>query len=277
MLFNYVGIFKKSLKLNGVFNIILSIIYSLIGYNIVYSSNIMWLDSVIWLPIVLYGVDRIIICNKNFIFTFFLFITIISNFYTGYMVGIFTVLYFIFRLISRYKSYGIKVFLKENKKCIIMFIISCLISILLASVILLPTAINLMESKLSVSANNFSMNTFGNILDLFSKFPIGSFNQGEMPYGPPNIFVSMFVLILVICYFKNNKIRLLEKISIMILLTVIIVSFNIIGINNIWHMLQSPVYFPYRYSFIFSFILIYMAARTLKYFDKVKISDYYIQ
>ena len=55
--------FSKTFNNKTKTSIIFSIVYALTAYNIVYSQNIMWLDGVIWLPIIFLGIDRLI--NKK--------------------------------------------------------------------------------------------------------------------------------------------------------------------------------------------------------------------
>ena len=104
---------KKTTKLNKTYTIILSIMYALMSYNIVYSQNIMWLDGTIYLPLVVLGIDKIIKKQSSLLYILSLLLCVISNFYIGYMVGIFSVIYTIFRFILI--SNSIKSFWKENK------------------------------------------------------------------------------------------------------------------------------------------------------------------
>ena len=98
---------NKTTKNNKYNIIIFSIMYALMSYNLVYSQNIMWLDSCIWLPIVILGLNNILNNKSYFLYIFSLVICIISNFYTGYMVGLFTVMWMIANLIIKYRNYSL--------------------------------------------------------------------------------------------------------------------------------------------------------------------------
>lgn len=41
------------------------------------------------------------------------------------------------------------------------------------------------------------------------------------------------------------------------LLTILLASFYLKGLNMIWHGFNEPTWFPFRFSFLFSFLLIY--------------------
>ena len=43
-----------------IWNLLLSVSYGLMGYNLCQASNIMWLDGVIWLPILMLGIWKLL-------------------------------------------------------------------------------------------------------------------------------------------------------------------------------------------------------------------------
>lgn len=101
---------KYKFKISNCMILIFSICYALMNYIINYYFNIMWLDSIYLLPLVIMGIDKLMKENKKGLYCISLFMTIISNFYTGYMVCIFSTLYFfiICLLIFKKKNIVIK-------------------------------------------------------------------------------------------------------------------------------------------------------------------------
>ncbi|MGG7099062.1 YfhO family protein [Clostridium sardiniense] len=89
---------KKSFKDFGYFSIIFSSAYALMAYNTMYQSNIMWLDGVILLPLVLLGINNIINKKRILLYIFTLALSIITNFYIGFIICIFSVIYFIYNI-----------------------------------------------------------------------------------------------------------------------------------------------------------------------------------
>ena len=97
-------------------------------------SNIMWLDGVVLLPLVILGVDKLINENKCKLYVISLFIAIVSNYYIGYMICIFSGLYFIYKLILNNKVKLIKLG---------SFIGASILSVALSAFILIPTVLSL--------------------------------------------------------------------------------------------------------------------------------------
>lgn len=261
---------SKTTKLNKSSIIILSIMYSLMSYNIVYSQNIMWLDGAIYLPLVILGIENIIKKQKYLTYVISLFLVIVSNFYVGYMVGIFSVIYTILRIIIETKKNNLKAIWKENKETIKVYVKSTIIALLLSMIILLPVLFNLLNSKAEIGESKFSIDAYYTPLEAVSKIIIGSFNNNELAFGAPNIYCGSLCLLMAILYFVNTKIENKEKIVYLFLVIGIILCFIIVPLNLIFHMLQSPVWFPFRYSFIFSFLLIILAAKNMEQIEGIK-------
>lgn len=64
------------------------------SYVIVYALNIMWLDGVIFLPLILLGLHRLQDKGSMLLLTIAYTLLFIAQFYIAYMVGIFSLLYF---------------------------------------------------------------------------------------------------------------------------------------------------------------------------------------
>ena len=87
---------KHSVNKNKLSIVTFSILYAMSAYCVVHQNNTMWMDAVMWLPLVTYGLEQLIKFGKYKMFVIFLSLTLASNFYIGYMVCIFVLLYFFF-------------------------------------------------------------------------------------------------------------------------------------------------------------------------------------
>ena len=235
--------------------IIFSISYALMAYNVCYFFNYMYFDTVVLFPIVVLGLDKLIYERKNRLYIISLTLSIISNFYIGYMVCIFSLLYFIYNI----------VIYKLDKNIIKDFIISSLLSGFMCMIIIIPEASELLKGKALLYTSNkteyFKFNM--NFLNIFYKFLPGSTSNYDLKYGMVNIYVSLFVIILVIKYFFNKKISKKERITtlIFILFFLFSISFNLLDFA--WQLFQKPIWYPNRYIFTFSFFLITIAMKEI--------------
>lgn len=245
--------FRKTFKRENT-SLAFSITYALMAYNIVYSQNIMWLDGVIMLPLIFIGIDKLIE-KKPKMFYITLTLSIIFNYYIGYMTCIASLIYY------TYQSY-----LKENKikkEEIIYCIKYILISVLTAGVILIPSIFSLMQGKASGILGDFVPNQRFALLDLITRFYIGTFKNSDILGTLPNVYISVMMTFLVIYYFFNKSINKKEKKASLILIGAFTLGFVFSPINTIWHTFKNPVGFPFRYSFMFDFVLLIIAYKSL--------------
>lgn len=88
---------KKGIQFSS---LLFSTAYALSGFAIVFGWCVMWLDAVYMLPLIALGLDRIADGKRPFLYLISLGTAIIFNYYTGYMLCIFSVLYYIYLRIS---------------------------------------------------------------------------------------------------------------------------------------------------------------------------------
>ncbi len=244
-------------------NILFSITYGLTTYYLLYYLNYMWFDSIILLPIVTLGIEKLFKENKYLTYLISLSIAIISNFYIGYMICIFSVTYFIYKLIND----------KCNKKIIITYILSSLAAGLISSFVLIPAILELLNGKSTLFTNyiddyfKFDLDA----LNVFYKLTIGSFLNGDLEYGTPNIYVTIFIYLNAFLYFLNNKIKLKEKITNLIILLFFLLSMSFNLLDYFWQMMQMPIWYPVRYAFIFDFFLILLAFKNYQNYEKLSL------
>lgn len=232
--------------------------YAFISYNMVYSLCLMWLDGVILLPVVLLGVEKLLDGRKGLHYMLGLAALFICNYYTGYMVGIFTAMYFVMRILSEVKK-------EKIRECLIKtgrFTITTLLAFGLSAPLILPVVKDLMQGKLASAAYCPDTKTNFVLADLIGKFHNGVYDSITNS-GLPAVYCGYLVILLAVGYFFMKKIRIREKVGAAVIFLVMILSFYFTDIDIAWHGFQYPTWFPYRYAFVFSFLLVYMAVRTV--------------
>lgn len=265
------SILLQSLKYKKTTTFLFSTAYALCAYNILYYSNYMWIDSLYLFPLVILGLNKLIYENKKTMYLILLTITIISNFYIGYMICIFLLIYFIYKYLLLNKKDRRKGLMKD-------FIIISLLSGLISSFALIPVIIELFMGKNELYMNGFSkyFKFDKDILTVFHKLSLNSTTTKDLAYGTPNIYSSILCLICVIFSYFNKTFTKKEKIlnSIILLYFALSLSFNLMDYS--WQLFQRPIWYPVRYSFIISFFLLLIASKSFNNRDKIKIKNLYI-
>jgi len=258
---------KKAFNKNSALTTIFGIGYAFSNYFVAYYWNIMWLDSLIFLPLVILGIKNLIDEGKINLYVISLFLSLIANYFVTYMICIFSCIFFIIYILFKGKI-TIKEFLKKS----FLFAFASLLAGGLAGFMILPFAKTL--STISATGDAFTFNkVFSfNLLDFianhFSMVKTVVFSSQE--YFLPNVSSGVTVFALVIIFFFNGKIKLKHKIMGAILLLILITSFFIVPIDFIWHAFHTPNDLPFRYAFIYAFVLNTIAFYSLSKIDSLK-------
>ncbi|MCA9766293.1 MAG: YfhO family protein, partial [Carnobacterium sp.] len=106
--------------------------------------------------------------------------------------------------------------------------------------------------------------------EMLSKLMIGAFNFEQMPSGYPNIFIGSLALLSFCFYFFNRSFPLRERLFGLVLTLFFIVSMNLKAFNIVWHALQYPIWYPYRFSFVVCFFMILNGFRSFMKMDGLR-------
>ena len=249
----------KQTKLSDFNKLLFSISYALMMYNITYYFCIMWLDIVILAPLVVLGLDRILENKKSKLYIFFLFLSIVANYYMAYMLCIFCVIYFIYKLLTMYNFKSDK---KIVKKILMKFIIHSLLAGLLASIMILPTLNELTNVyRETYLSNNNSL--LMNLQLLLRGIGLFNYNYGHRYYCC-YFFSGFFVFSLFLNYliFVKDK----DKKYIISVLLVFIISILIPQLNYVWHCFTEPMLFQNRFCYLIPLFLIITLSQKMDKF-----------
>lgn len=259
---------KRSKNAKASSQIIFSVSYALMTYIVVELMNPMWIDGMIWLPMIILGIERLVDEGKMLPLILPMSIMFVSHFYIGYMLAFFSIIYFIYYIFSRPGHIVAPRFITRGLK----FAAGGIISALSSSIVLIPMYCSLSLGKLEFSDPNFSPETQFNFYEFLSKLFANSYDTVR-PEGLPMIACGTMTLLLVPLFFLNTKISIKEKIADALLLLSIFGSMYISTVDIAWHGFQVPNWLPYRYSFTFSFVMLIMAFRAFENLEGVSFKE----
>lgn len=248
---------KEHFRTSGLSPIVFALLYTFSGFYLSYYYNTMWLSALWLLPLIALGIEKIASGKSSALYLASLCFAIICNFYLGFMLCIFSVLYFFVCLFSQ----DINKKDDDNRVSLtgvfVKFGISSLLSGGIAAVTLFPIVYAL--------SNAFTKNVFAtdswyffNPLDFVSVHLSGivpnamALTQETLP----GVTLGALALITFPLYIFTKKISKNEKIANLALVVIFWISFEIPKIYYIWHGMSAPAGLPYRFSFLYCFILV---------------------
>ena len=264
------------------------LLYAFCGYFVAYYWNIMWLDAVVVFPLVMLGIWYIINKGKPQLYICALAYVMMTNYYMAFMICMLSVIFFLYFYFSEH-TLGDKmhkdVIIKEkykktaavsffNSKFLVRgftFAGSSVLAAMVAAFALLPVFFILQNSSATNSDFPTSFSTYFNIFDFFANHMAGVEptirSSGNAVY--PNVYCGIITLVLVPLYMFSKKFTVKEKIATTAVIGVFFLSFNLNILNYIWHGFHFPNDLPYRFSFAYSFFLLFIAYKVITRINKI--------
>ena len=239
--------------------------YGLCGWALAYQWNVMWLDTFALLPLLTLGTIRLLRDKKCVLYTVTLFLSVFANYYIGLFSCIFVLLVFICYEICRWK--GVKRFFSD------LFRIAwfSILGIGMTAILTIPAFMGLQNTQSGINAfpegfrlNIASENTLMGLLDAMRQVAGNTMGGTEPSFkeGLPNLYCGVGMVLLAFLFCIGSSAKLREKICSVCLLLFFMLSFIIRQLDYVWHGFHFTNMIPYRFSFLFSFVLLYMAYRS---------------
>ncbi len=239
--------------------------YATCAFALAYQWNIMWMDTFALLPLVALGTVSLLRDKKFILYTVTLFFSIYANYSIGFFTCIFVLLLFICYQICRWQSFK-RFFLDLCR--IALF---SLLAIGMTMVLEIPALAALQKTYASGSKfpegfrlNIADTNTWLGLLDAMRQVA-GNMNGGIRPSfmeGLPNVYSGVGTILFSFLFLTTPKVKVRDKICCVFLVLFFMASYIIRQLDYIWHGFHFTNMIPYRFSFLQSFVMLYMAYRA---------------
>jgi uncharacterized membrane protein YfhO len=261
----------------------LSTMYALCSYAVVQTLDPMWLDAVVLLPLLILGLEALVNEKKIILYISALTMVFITNYYIGYMTGIFTFIYFVYyyltnreELVNKYPlpegNIFKKIFCAHGVQTFGRFAFGTLIALMIAAFMLIAALYSLSFSKNNFQVTNWAFALRFDFIEIFHKMLIGSYDTVR-PNGLPMIYSGVLALLGLPMFYMAPSVKPAKKIGATIVLLVLMLSFMLNPADLVWHGFNLPNWLNYRYSFVFSFFVILMTADALCDAEKLKMGS----
>ena len=303
----FFGIFLKQLfRRDDLSLVIFGTFYGMCAWAMGYQWNIMWLDTFALLPLVALGTVQLLRDKKFLLYTVSLFLSVISNYYIGFFTCIFVLLLFICYQICRCKSFGRLCgdFVRIGVFTVIAIGMTTILTLpALSALRSTQSSVNSFPQSFSLnitayemcaeartawasfkSANKAGEATFALLWTALkvSFLPVlegmrqaaGNMGGGLTPSfveGLPNLYCGVGTVFLSFLFLTCKQVKLRDKICSAFLLLFFLLSFVVRQLDYIWHGFHFTNMIPYRFSFLFSFVLLYMAYRAFLLRSRIRI------
>ena len=298
---------KKLYNKNDISIALFGSFYALCSWALGYMWNVMWLDTFALLPLVVLGAVSLLKEKKYILYTVSLFFSITISYYIGLFTCIFVLLISIGYEICHWK--GFKRLFGDLLRMALFSALAIAMTAFLELPALV--ALGSTNSSVNEFPNGFRLNivTGENFLYtkeawkayrdagdagffvqagklctaiVYSVPPIlagmreiaGNMGGGIKPTfmdGLPNVYCGTCIIVMAFLFLTSKQVKLRDKICSVGLLVFFMCSFLIRQLDYIWHGFHFPNQIPYRFSFLFCFVMIWMAYRAWLVRDEFKV------
>lgn len=229
-------------------------------------------DTAALLPLLLFGVERIIDKRRPALYFAVLTVMLFSNFYMSYFAAFFAVLYWFYYFFTYYRFSEFSEAEDGPKKVSffktrfftsgILFVVASLLSVLCLSVVLLPVLLQLLRNEANYDVGSVA-SYFSNITQQLSALFSGAEFETVEFRNYPAIYTGVLALVAAPLYFAAKNVSRREKVTGAVLLGFMVLSFNLPFLDYAWHGFRYPTNNPFREAFLFSAVVVVMVWRVL--------------
>ena len=265
---------SKKYKATELYLVPFGLFYAFSAYYSAYYWNLMWIDGMVFLPLITLGIEKLVNDGKWKFYTIWLAIMLLSNYYIGYMICIFSCLYYLIYSFNKtvLRKGQILSSFKKFIKSGLMFGFSSLLSFGLVAIFLVPLCLSISSISATGKIDIPNSQYYAFIFSDFFKYHfsgIASTVFASDAITAPNVSCGILSLALLIIFIVNVDVSIREKICYVILLGFFAMAFFNAPLDYILQGFHVPNDLPYRYSFIYSFILILISVYAFRNIKKV--------
>ncbi|MBO4459528.1 MAG: YfhO family protein [Clostridiales bacterium] len=244
--------------------------YALCGWFVTDFWNIMWADAVVLLPLIILGLRRLMLNGKWGLYIISLAISLISNYYSGYFICLFLVIFAPLYYLMLYKpaedrTDPLRISFKSFLTCAGRFAAGSLLAGAMSAFITVPTYLILQHCSATGDDLEANFQLQNSLFDFLGRFLVSA--NPNIRDGMANVNCGLIAVILLPLLFllpKKSGITLRHKISFGIILLIMYLSFSNRMLNFIWHGMHFPNQIPYRQSFLMSFVIVFAAHLVIR-------------
>lgn len=201
-----------------------------------------FINPMIWLPLLLLGIDWIFEKKNFLLFTFFVFVSCASNFYFFYMLSIFSVIYAVIRFFFKFP----KTEYKNIWKYILLAAIGYILGVCMAAILFFPAAAGFLGSARTEEKEAFSLfhrlNYYIKMILSFSVAPSTFGSYSTLGYAAPVLPLTIFLF--------TQKDKTSKEIKLFFLIGILFFLFPIFG-----RLFNGFSYYTNRWGFAFNFVV----------------------
>lgn len=239
-------------RINDGVTFVFSIAYAMCNYILAYQYNLMWLTSLILVPLVMLGIEKIVRKQDYRLYIVTMILVFVVNFYFAWFVCLLSFFWFIDQNRGGCKAW---------MKCFVKWFLVSVCAALAAAAVLIPCYI-LVRSRNDnfTNASSYTWNTIGNIGNFIQSFFWGhALDIAGHDLFTVNSYCGIAIVVLMVCYLFNAGIAPGNRIRRCVILLFLAASLSVSGLIYVMHGFSYPHSISNRDAFLLTVFIIISA------------------
>ncbi len=247
-------------------NLIFSTCYAMCGFNVAFLINTAFFFSgPLCLPLMVLGLRKLMQGKSPLLYIFSIAYPLIQQLQMGFAICMASVLFFFAYLYTERP--------KEGKTLFIRYFVTSVIGGLICAIVWMPEMAVLRQGRGAINIEDFTFSSNAPLLEMGTRFFTGAGSVNQVADGYPAVFVGMLPIAFSVLYFLNKSIDKRRKTSYAVILLVYLLGFYIRFFTSVFQGFTHANWFNYRFSFVFSFVMILIAAEEMTQVNSISPSE----
>lgn len=251
------ALLRNTTKLPELLTLCLSTGYAMMQYNFLQTENIMWLDGMVFLPLMVLGLFRLMEGRRSYLYLLALAGSVLCNWYTAYFNCIGILVFFLWWLFSNNDD-SVRTFRGAGTR-FGRLALHTAGGLLLSAALFLPTVLDLLQGK-AAETEAAERIFVRNILNITSGFAVGS---RSFP-GMLVLFCGSMAFLGLILYFLQKDFSAREKGTSLLVLMLFVCMCYYEPLEFVINGFRDVTRYWYRYAYLPVLFVVLLAALALE-------------
>ncbi len=252
---------------HGTENLLISTCYALSGFVVCFTIyTAFFFSGPLFLPLMVLGLRKLVRAESPLLYILAIAYPIVLQIQMGFAICMAALLLFLAILFT--EDHG-----NVRKELWLRFAAASLVGGFLGSIVWLPEMVVIRQGRGTLDIDDLLFKANGPLLQFGARLFTGANSVTQIAFGFPAVFCGILPLALVILYFMNPQVVKKRKLAYVVLLTVYVLGFAIRTFTSMYQGFTHANWFNYRFSFVFIFLTMLIAAEQLHRLDDISERD----
>ncbi len=250
---------------NRLSGLLVSTVYALCGFNVVFNINtVFFCGGPLFLPLMALGQRKLLRGESPILYAVSITYSLILQLQMGFAICLASVFFFF-----------AECWLKKGvfRRFWLRYLLVSIFGGMLGAFVWIPEMMVLYNGRGALSITDFAFTANASLLDFGARFFTGANSVSQIADGYPAVFCGILPVALSVLFFMDKQIERRKKTTYAAMLMIYTFAFYIRFFTSIFQGFTHANWFNYRFSYIFTFLMMCMSMEELERIEQITIKQ----